>query len=45
MKQLWVMEDAVKHAKAIPRTLYVVASTPSAWRRSEKNQHGVLRRG
>ena len=35
MKQLWMTNDKVKHPKAIPRTLYVVTSTPSACRMSE----------
>jgi len=44
MKQLFIMNDTVMHAKATPRTLYVVASTSNACRRSENNQHGTLRR-
>ena len=43
MKQLFMMNDKVKHPKATARTLYVVASMSSACRASEKNQHGVLR--
>lgn len=35
MKQLFMMNDMVKHPKAIPRILNVVASTSSACRRSE----------
>ena len=45
MKQLFIMNDTVKHAKAIPRTLYLVASTSSACRSSENNQDGMLQRG
>ena len=45
IRQLWVIDHVIKHAKATLRTLYMVASTPSACRGSESNQEGVLRRG
>ena len=44
MKQLCMINDTVKHPKAIPRTLYVFASTSSACSRSKEGHDGALRR-